>query len=53
MKDVSSNTFLAFKISFVIIGYYVFKEINPKLTINIYEYAHSFFGVDFQSDAIY
>ena len=30
----------------------MFREISPKLTINIYEYAHSFFGVDFQSNAL-
>ena len=31
-------------------GYHIFREISPKLTINIYEYAHSFFDLDFQSD---
>ena len=34
------------------IAYYIFRVISPKLTINIYEYAHSFFGVDFQSNAL-
>ena len=38
---------------YVRIGYYMFREISRKLTINIYEYAHSFFGVDFQSNALY
>ena len=31
----------------------MFREISPKLTINIYEYAHSLFGVDFISNALY
>ena len=35
------------------IVYYILREISPKLTINIYEYTHSFFGLDFQSDALY
>ena len=38
--------------SYVKIGYYIFKESSSKLTINIYEYAHLFFGVNFQSDAL-
>ena len=33
---------------YVRIGYYMFREISPKLTINIHEYAHSFFVVDFK-----
>ena len=41
-KVLASNTFLAFKISYIWfrnkIGYYIFREIGPKLTINIYMY---------------
>ena len=33
---------------YVRIGYYMFREISPKLTINIYKYAHSFFVVNFK-----
>ena len=56
---VCSHKFSVFKISYVWfqnkIGYYIFREINPKWTVYIwmYEYAHSFVGVDFDSDPLY
>ena len=57
LKVLSSHIFSDFEISYVWfqnkIGLYIyiFREISPKLTINKYVNAHSFFGVEFQSDA--
>ena len=51
-------SFVAFEISYVWfqneLGY-IFREISPKLIINIYIYSltHSFFEVEYQSDALY